>query len=90
MATVKKVIDARGLSCPEPAILAEQALDNLDKMGGGELEVMVDSAASRENVDRFYPQRHGSAQFSHIRRGSSGGSGCRHGCGAQCGNAAVA
>lgn len=47
--TVKKVIDARGLSCPEPAILTDQALDS---MNGGEVEVVVDSAASRENVAR--------------------------------------
>lgn len=49
MAAVKKVIDARGLSCPEPAIRTERALD---QMNGGEVEVWVDSAASRENVAR--------------------------------------
>ncbi|SDB61233.1 TusA-related sulfurtransferase [Desulfonatronum thiosulfatophilum] len=44
-----QVIDARGFSCPQPVLLAVNAMD---KTGNGELEVLVDNEASRENVDR--------------------------------------
>lgn len=42
-------VDARGLSCPQPVILAKQAI------GAGEfpLEILVDTATSRENVRRL-------------------------------------
>ncbi len=43
-------IDARGLSCPQPAMLARQALQKLDK---GTIEVLVDSGTARENVSRI-------------------------------------
>ena len=44
-----KRVDARGLSCPQPVILAKQAL------GAEELpmEILVDTATSRENVRRL-------------------------------------
>ena len=44
------VIDARGLSCPQPAMLARQALQKLSK---GALEVIVDNSTARENVSRI-------------------------------------
>lgn len=44
-----KTIDARGLSCPEPAMLTRQALINLGK---GQLIVLTDSVTSRNNVER--------------------------------------
>jgi len=44
-----KTIDARGLSCPEPAMLAREALQ---KTGKRIVEVLVDSAVARENVSR--------------------------------------
>jgi len=42
-------VDARGLSCPQPVILARSAVQ------GGKLpvEVLVDSVTSRENVRRM-------------------------------------
>ena len=43
-------VDARGLSCPEPVIRAKQALDSLGK---GVVTVLVDTAASRDNVSRM-------------------------------------
>lgn len=46
----EKVIDARGLSCPQPAMLARQAMQ---KAGKGTLEVLVDSGTARENVSRL-------------------------------------
>jgi len=44
-------IDARGLSCPQPVVLVKKAIDRLGK--GEEIEVRVDTAASRENVSRL-------------------------------------
>ena len=44
-----KTIDARGLSCPEPAMLARDALISLGK---GSLIVLTDSFTSRTNVER--------------------------------------
>lgn len=42
-------VDARGLSCPEPAMLARQALQTAGK---GTVTVLVDSTTSRDNVIR--------------------------------------
>ena len=45
-----KIIDARGLACPQPVILTRKALTE----GGFELlEVVVNNASSKENVVRF-------------------------------------
>jgi len=43
-------IDARGLSCPEPVLLARQALQGL---ASGTIEVLVDTTTSCENVTRM-------------------------------------
>jgi len=45
-----KTINACGLSCPQPALLARQALDNLTR---GAVQVMVDSVTARDNVARI-------------------------------------
>ena len=42
-------IDARGLSCPQPVL---DTLAKIEAMGSGELEVLVDTEASKENVSR--------------------------------------
>ncbi len=42
-------IDARGLSCPQPVILAKQAI----AAGAFPIEVLVDTATSRDNVRRL-------------------------------------
>lgn len=44
-----KTIDARGLSCPQPALLARRALQ---KLGKGTVEVLVDTDTALENVSR--------------------------------------
>ncbi len=44
-----QVIDARGLSCPEPVILARQAMAD----GAASYEVIVDNNTSKENVTRY-------------------------------------
>jgi TusA-related sulfurtransferase len=42
-------VDARGLSCPEPVMLAKRAMR---QEGAISIEVLVDSGASRDNVER--------------------------------------
>jgi tRNA 2-thiouridine synthesizing protein A len=46
---MKTTVDARGLSCPQPVILAQKAI------AGGKfpIEVHVDTVTSRENVRRM-------------------------------------
>ena len=46
----EKQVDARGLSCPEPVLRAREALEGL---ASGTVEVLVDTAASRDNVTRM-------------------------------------
>lgn len=45
-----KLIDARGLGCPRPVMLAEEAVS---KIGEGVIEVLVDNEASVKNLLRF-------------------------------------
>ena len=42
-------VDARGFSCPEPVIMLRKAMATKE----AEYTVMVDNAASRENVTRY-------------------------------------
>lgn len=44
-----QTVDARGFSCPQPVLMASQAMQ---QAGSGEIEVLVDNEASRENVGR--------------------------------------
>lgn len=44
-----KIIDARGLSCPQPVLMT---LNQIKKAGKGRIEVIVDTDTSRENVTR--------------------------------------
>ena len=44
-----EVLDARGLSCPEPVILIRRAMQS----GGAAYQMVVDNPASRENVTRY-------------------------------------
>lgn len=45
----KELIDARGLSCPQPVLMTKKALDQ----GGAAYEVLVDNGTAKENVTRF-------------------------------------
>jgi len=47
---LEREVDARGLLCPEPVLLAKQALDI---MNGGTIKMLVSNAAARENVSRL-------------------------------------
>ncbi len=46
----KKVLNCEGLDCPQPVIRTK---DTLAAMGEGELVVLVDNEAARDNVRRF-------------------------------------
>jgi len=46
---MSEVIDARGLSCPQPVL---DTLAKIESMGSGRLEVLVDTEAAKENVSR--------------------------------------
>ena len=42
-------VDARGLSCPQPVLMT---LDEIKRIDKGEIEVLVDTDTSKENVTR--------------------------------------
>lgn len=46
---MSEMVDARGLSCPQPVLLT---LEKLRSLSQGELVVLVDTDTSRENVLR--------------------------------------
>jgi TusA-related sulfurtransferase len=43
-------VNASGLSCPQPVMETKKVLD---KTSAGKVEVLVDTATSRDNVSRF-------------------------------------
>lgn len=43
------IVDTRGLSCPQPVLMT---LDEIKKYDKGEIEVLVDTDTSKENVSR--------------------------------------
>ena len=45
---MKKIVDANGLSCPEPVLKLKQVIDGAD-----EIKVLVDSQVCVENCTRF-------------------------------------
>lgn len=49
-----KQIDARGLACPAPVLLAKEAIE---KENPSSIKVIVDNEASRQNVTRFLESR---------------------------------
>jgi selenium metabolism protein YedF len=53
-----KNVDVRGMSCPAPVVSVKRALEN----AGGELRVLLDDGAPRENVKRFAQGRGYSVQ----------------------------
>ncbi|WP_243544085.1 sulfurtransferase TusA family protein [Pseudodesulfovibrio tunisiensis] len=48
------VIDTRGLSCPQPVL---DTLKKIEAMKSGELDVLVDTDAAKENVSRAVQAR---------------------------------
>jgi TusA-related sulfurtransferase len=45
---MSKLVDCRGLSCPQPVVQKKQALDESD-----DITIIVDNPTSRSNVVRF-------------------------------------
>ncbi len=45
----KITVDARGLSCPQPVLITLEKIKELEK---GEVEILVDTDTSKENVLR--------------------------------------
>jgi len=43
------MVDARGLSCPQPVLMT---MEKINKVKKGEITVLVDTDTSRENVSR--------------------------------------
>lgn len=41
-------VDARGMSCPQPALMTKQAIDQ----GSKDLEILVDSNCAKNNVTK--------------------------------------
>jgi selenium metabolism protein YedF len=50
MEGVGMIVDARGLGCPKPVIMAEEALAKMDE---GIVDVLIDNEASVSNLSRF-------------------------------------
>ena len=48
MTMVHKVVDARGLACPEPVVLTQQTARQYDIF-----EVLVDNEVAVQNITRF-------------------------------------
>lgn len=46
---MNNIVDARGLSCPQPVIIT---LDKIKKIKKGEIVIMVDTDTAKENVCR--------------------------------------
>jgi TusA-related sulfurtransferase len=65
--TMATQVDARGLSCPQPVVLTKKAMDSITS---GEIEVLVDNPAARENVARFARNAGCSVEIGEERDGS--------------------
>jgi TusA-related sulfurtransferase len=46
---MSKIVDARGLSCPQPVLLT---LNEIKRIHKGEFTILVDTDTSKENVSR--------------------------------------
>jgi tRNA 2-thiouridine synthesizing protein A len=46
----RETVDARGLSCPQPVMLTNRAIKNINK---GTVDILVDSGTARDNVSRW-------------------------------------
>ena len=44
-----EIVDASGLSCPQPVLMTLNKIKDLNR---GEIEVLVDTVTSKENVSR--------------------------------------
>ena len=51
---MSRIVDARGLSCPQPVLMTLEEIKNLTE---GEIEILVDTETSKENVSRAAESR---------------------------------
>jgi selenium metabolism protein YedF len=61
---MSKVVDCRGLSCPQPVIETKQALDKTDRA-----TIIVDNPAARDNVARFGESQGGTVTIDEKKDG---------------------
>ena len=47
---MSETIDARGLSCPHPVVIARK---KMDEIGQGVFQIIVDTGVSRDNITRM-------------------------------------
>jgi selenium metabolism protein YedF len=59
-----KVVDCRGLSCPQPVIETKQALEKIDRV-----TIIVDNPAARDNVARFGESQGGMVAIDEKKNG---------------------
>lgn len=59
-----KEVDARGLSCPEPVLLTEEAL----KSGNGPVKVLVNEAHQRTNIEKLAKNK--GKKFTTVEKGN--------------------
>jgi tRNA 2-thiouridine synthesizing protein A len=51
---MSRIVDARGLSCPQPVLMT---LEGIKAQGRGDMEILVDTETSKENVKRAAESR---------------------------------
>ena len=61
------IIDAKGLSCPEPVVLTKKSFD--DMQIGDKLQILVDSEVAKENVVRFVRSNGGQVDITEQQSG---------------------
>jgi TusA-related sulfurtransferase len=57
---MKKIIDVRSLQCPQPVLETKKALE---VSAANEIEIITDSAAAKENIERFLRSKGLQPQF---------------------------
>ncbi|MFP4482242.1 MAG: sulfurtransferase TusA family protein [Thermovirgaceae bacterium] len=60
------IVDARGLSCPQPVLETKKAIE---KVSSGEIHVLVDTMTSRMNVGRFAGSRSWAVEAEELPEG---------------------
>lgn len=61
---MSKIVDCRGLSCPQPVIQTKQALEEVERV-----TIIVDNAAARDNVARFVTSEGGKVRIDEKKDG---------------------
>lgn len=62
---MSKIVDARGLSCPQPVLLA---LNEVKKINRGEIIILVDTDTSKENISRLAQQSGWSVEVEGVQK----------------------